>query len=319
MDISVITRGFHTGVQVVKAHKSEIAWGLSMALRIAAIAKCVHDVMTSEDILDEYHTKSEEIAMVKDSIEEGDTVYSENLNRELTIEDIKKDEKKLVLRTVVKLVDHYKWAMIFEAGSIALDTYGFFSMRKTAVTAIGGLAAANEFIKKYRGRIVEECGKDIDFYAATGLKKVNKDEMPDISVPATDEESKDLTNHWADESDYYKIFSSQTSSYWRNNLNLNIGYLKGIERMATNKLRAQGFLFLNDVLDSLDLPLTEAGCFCGWLYNSTEGDNFVDFGIGSEGEHYIYGEDVYDVDPDVILNFNCLGDISRKFTKFSRK
>ena len=50
---------------------------------------------------------------------------------------------------------------------------------------------------------------------------------------------------------------------------------------ANKKLQAQGYLFLNDVLEMLGIQKTKAGQIVGWIYNEEApiGDNYVDFGI----------------------------------------
>jgi hypothetical protein len=53
-------------------------------------------------------------------------------------------------------------------------------------------------------------------------------------------------------------------------------------------LQSRGYLFLNEVLDALDINITQAGQQVGWIRNG-DGDNYVDFGIFDDEmkpEHY---------------------------------
>ena len=71
------------------------------------------------------------------------------------------------------------------------------------------------------------------------------------------------------------------SSYYEKDPEYNLMFLRQQERYATEKLRANGTLFLNEVYDMLDIPRTRAGQVVGWVYDEDNpiGDNYVDFGI----------------------------------------
>ena len=76
---------------------------------------------------------------------------------------------------------------------------------------------------------------------------------------------------------------------------------------ATEKLKAQGYLFLNDVYDMLGMRRTKYGQVVGWIYdeNNTIGDNCVDFDLfSSRNENFINGNET-----SVLLDFNVDGNI----------
>ena len=78
---------------------------------------------------------------------------------------------------------------------------------------------------------------------------------------------------------------------------------------ANEKLRAKGFLFLNDVYKSLGMQETQAGQIVGWVYdkNKPSGDNYVDFNIfnGSEPSRAF----VNGYEKAILLDFNVDGPI----------
>lgn len=79
--------------------------------------------------------------------------------------------------------------------------------------------------------------------------------------------------------------------------------------MANDRLRANGFLTLNDVLDSIGCKPTNAGLVVGWVYkkDNDAGDDFVDFGLDDSRENvrdFINGDE-----PSVWLDFNVQGSI----------
>ena len=82
------------------------------------------------------------------------------------------------------------------------------------------------------------------------------------------------------------------------------------------KLKNDGFLFLNDVYDSLGIPKTEAGQIVGWIYdeNDPERDNCVDFGIYNI--HRVANRDfINGIEPVILLDFNVDGDILHELSK----
>lgn len=93
--------------------------------------------------------------------------------------------------------------------------------------------------------------------------------------------------------------------------------LRMYQNYANERLKVNGYLYLNEVYKILDLPSTEEGNCVGWIYDeeNTIGDNFVDFGLGeliSEG--IIFGQ------PDsIVLDFNVDGDIRSKVEKIKRE
>ena len=58
-------------------------------------------------------------------------------------------------------------------------------------------------------------------------------------------------------------------------------FLRRQQDAANDRLKSDGYLFLNDVYEMLGFPKTKAGQMVGWIYDekNPNGDNFVDFGI----------------------------------------
>ncbi|MCI7791489.1 MAG: DUF6353 family protein, partial [Lachnospiraceae bacterium] len=97
---------------------------------------------------------------------------------------------------------------------------------------------------------------------------------------------------------------------WEKNPEYSLMYLKQQERFATDKLRNQGYLFLNDVYDALGIPRTIAGQAVGWLYDPEDPtkDNYVDFGIFDVTKPH-NGDFVNGYQRSIILDFNVDGPI----------
>lgn len=172
--------------------------------------------------------------------------------------------------------------------------------RNTALTA--ALVATDKAYKAYRDRVRAELGdaKDREFrYGAKDVEIVEEtSEGPvtkmikryDDSVPP---------------SQYAKIFDEGNEN-WERNPESNLLFLRAQQQYATDRLRSRGYLFLNDVYDSLGLKKTRAGQIVGWSVD--KGDDFVDFGVFD-----VNREDARDFvngwNSRVLLDFNVAGPI----------
>jgi hypothetical protein len=92
--------------------------------------------------------------------------------------------------------------------------------------------------------------------------------------------------------------------------------LRAQQEYANQKLQIQGYLFLNDVYDSLGIERSQAGQVVGWYidknrHSAESGDCYVDFGMydfdSEGGRRFINGNA-----PGIFLDFNVDGVIVDK-------
>ena len=111
------------------------------------------------------------------------------------------------------------------------------------------------------------------------------------------------------ESDYARIYDDGCYG-WSKDPAANLQVLKKTQAFANQKLKEQGFLFLNDVYKMLNILPTKAGQVVGWIYDEKNpiGDNYVDFGLydihDERKRAFING-----IERNVILDFNVDGNI----------
>ena len=123
----------------------------------------------------------------------------------------------------------------------------------------------------------------------------------------TDERDKAGKDEPCDFSQYARFFDDGRVG-WTKDPEYNLMFLKQQECFANDKLRAQGYLLLNDVYDMLGIPRSKVGMVVGWIYDKENhiGDNRVDFGLYSkQNQEFINGYRAV-----AILDFNVDGDIS---------
>lgn len=103
---------------------------------------------------------------------------------------------------------------------------------------------------------------------------------------------------------YARFFNSSCPG-WSKDPEMNKLFLKQIENYMNEKLRAQGYLFLNEVYDQLGMARSKVGQVVGWIYNpeNPTGDNHVDFDIYSDrNQDFVNG-----IETDALLDFNVDG------------
>ena len=164
----------------------------------------------------------------------------------------------------------------------------------------------------YRASVREELGEEREFMLRSGAKK----ESIEGDDPETREKVKqDLTvmhDDGSGHSIYARIFD-EANTNWDRNPSKNLTFLKSQQCYANDKLRSEGFLFLNDVYQMLGFPRTSEGQIVGWIWDpkneiSDNGDNYIDFGIfdgvfrKAEVRDFING-----YEPCIWLDFNVDG------------
>lgn len=254
------------------------------------------------DILEETRKQVDDVHNVLDS----DVVSEDEYNND----DAKKDLAIIYTQTGVKLIKLYAPSVIVGALSITgiLASHKILKKRNVALTA--AYATIDRSFKEYRGRVVERFGKELDRELRYNIKAQEIEEKTVDKDGNETIEKKTISvvdpNMY---SDYARIFDNGSMG-WTKDPEYNLMFLKLQQNQANDRLRAQGYLFLNDVYDMLGIPRTKAGQIVGWIYDKENpvGDNFVDFGI-----YDIYNEKACDFvngrERSIVLDFNVDGNI----------
>lgn len=101
------------------------------------------------------------------------------------------------------------------------------------------------------------------------------------------------------ESARWVAFTKDSTMEWNSPREYNVVFLRAQQQYMNDMLHAKGYLFLNDVLKSLGLPLVRVGQLVGW---TTQGSRFVSFGNTLDGNP----------DGNFLLQFNFEGVIYDK-------
>lgn len=224
-------------------------------------------------------------------------------------EESKKDITKVYVSTGLSLVKLYAPAVVLGGLSITAILYSNNILQKRNVALAAAYATVDSSFKDYRNRVIERFGDEVDKELKYNIKPLTVQEK---TVDENgDEVVTEKTVKVADPGEhnmYTRIFD-ESSCYWSKTPDYNQMFLIGRERYANDKLNAQGYLFLNDVLEMLDLPRTKEGQMVGWVKDPKIGrDDYIDFGIFNANKKsnraFING-----YEPSIWLDFNVQGNI----------
>lgn len=286
-------------VMKLRKHSPEILVVAGIAgTVVSAVLACKATTKVAE-ILDE--TKG-----TLDTIHEGMETGAIN-GQEYTTEDGKKDTVVVYAQTGMKLAKLYGPAIILGTLSITSILASNNILRKRNVALGAAYAAIDKSFKEYRGRVIERFGEQVDTELKYGIKAKKFEEI-EVDPETGKEKKVKKTVMVADpnlQSDYAVYFDSKSRNY-ETNPDYNRMFLKAQQAFANDKLQTRGHLFLNEVLDDLDLPRTPAGQIVGWTKDGPDG--YVNFRIvevereTEDGRH----------EPALLLDFNVEGNIWEK-------
>ena len=290
MDLNAVKTIAGNAQLVLKKHSPEILiFGGIVGMVGATILACKETTKLEETVKKGH----DEIEKVKENKE------SENYKRDLTFAYVHHGAR------VVRL---YSPAILMGGASISAILGGHSILKKRNLAMAAAYSAIDEGFKKYRQRVAEEFGEEVDRRMRFG----GKDES--VQVVETDEEGKEKKKKvkaitYADCSDYARFFDCG-SIKWTKNADANLFTLKQLERYANECLEARGHLFLNEVYDMLDIPRTRAGSVVGWIL-ADGNQNHVSFGIYDINDEakrrFVNG-----LEENILLDFNVDGMIYDK-------
>lgn len=278
--ISGLTKAFYkTKFQVIK-HSPQI---LMAGGTIGVIGSCVlacRATLKASEIVKEAKQGVEDIHTVL-TTPELNAAYEAKNGEAFTEEAAKKELAATYVQAGLKLAKTYAPAVVLGAASLGciLGSHRISTKRNMALAA--AYATIDRGFKDYRGRVVERFGEELDKELRYNIKtkeieETVTDENGETKTVKTTVKTIEPTQY----SGYAKCFD-ETCTGWTRNAEENYFFLMAQQNWANEKLKSEGYLFLNDVYKALGFPPTAAGQQVGWIYDEKNpiGDNFVDFGI----------------------------------------
>lgn len=291
---NVITRKLGKTGLIIRKHSPEILMAAGVAGTITATVMACKATLNVEDILDEH---DEEMYKVKTAAEESE-------------ENVKKATAIVYTKTAVAFAKNYGPAALVGGVSLTCILASNNILRKRNVALAAAYAGIDKAFKDYRSRVVEKFGEKLDQELRYNIKSIEVEE----TVVDENGEEKTVTNtvEVVDPNSFspYAVIFDDGCNGWTKDPEENKFFLLQQQNYANEKLKSQGYLFLNDVYKALGVPVTKAGQAVGWIYDEKNpiGDNYIDFGIldvnSPKARDFVNGHE-----RNILLDFNVDGDI----------
>ena len=296
-----MSRNLHKFGFKFKKHSPEI---LAVAGVVGIVTSGIMACKASTKLSGVIEETKEQLDQVHDYVEKN------GFSDKYTEEDSKKDTAIIYTQTAVKLVKLYGPAVILGTLSITAMLTSNKILRKRNIALAAAYTTVDKAFKDYRGRVIERFGEELDRELKYNLKSKEIEEV------VTDENGEETTVKKTvkamnpnDISEYARFFDESCSS-WNKSQFHNQMFLKQQQNYANDLLKAQGYLFLNDVYKMLGMDVAPYGQVVGWIYDEKNpvGDNFVDFGLYDLNDEakrlFINGRE-----RTILLDFNVDGNI----------
>ena len=284
-------------VMKLKKHSPEI---LVVAGVVGAVASAVIACKATTKVGKITEEAKDMIDAIHDAEQNGVTPAGETYTKE----DAQKELAITYVQTGVKYAKLYAPAVILGSLSITSILASNNILRKRNVALGAAYAAIDKSFKEYRGRVIERFGEQVDHELKYNIKAKKFEEVE--TDPETGKQKKVKKTVMVTDpnlqSDYAVYFDNKSRNY-ETNMDYNRMFLKAQQQFANDKLQTRGHIFLNEVLDDLDLPRSPAGQIVGWTKDGPDG--YVNFRIlevereTEDGRH----------EPALLLDFNVEGDI----------
>ena len=297
INTKTLRKSFKKAQLTVRKHSPEILMVAGVIGTVAGAVMACKETLELEDVLDECKQEKMELEEQYAMCEQ----YSEDA--------LKKDQVKLTIKQVAKIVKLYAPSVIMEATSIGVIFASNDIMRKRNASMAAAYATLNSMYKRYRQNVIESYGEEVDKDMRFGVKHEKVTEIDeDGNKVKIDAKIVDLDNTALAISDYSRFFQEGCRGF-DNSGRYNFLYLKGVQTMFNNKLIADGYVMLNDVYRELGFDTIPEGWSIGWVYDEENpiGDNYIDFGLyeaRNKNQRAVNGWE-----PVILMDFNVDGNL----------
>lgn len=185
-----------------------------------------------------------------------------------------RDRKLHKVQTAAKIGKLYLPAIALGTFGLGCLTGAHLELRNRNTALMAAYAALDKGFREYRNRVSDAYGQD----AERNIRYAS-----DSMEGETQEDGKSVTRRTSslvgNRSIYARFWDKDTTNNWLQDPNYNLAFLNSQQNYLNDRLNAKGHVLLNDAYDALGLSRTKEGCVVGWVKNSKNGDNYIDFGF----------------------------------------
>ena len=285
----------------VQKHSPEMFIAAGVVGVIGSTIMACKATMKLDETLKEKRERVKEIHAFVEEHGYSDKYTEKDMQQELTVTYLKSG------LAVAKL---YAPAVILGVASISCIIGSHYIMKKRNAALAAAYAAVDQSFKEYRKRVAERVGEEVEKEIRHGIK-TEETEKKTTTKSGKEKIEKETVKTFDpnDLSEFAVVYDSGCRG-WTKDPEYNKKFLLNKQAVANQKLKTQGYLFLNEVYTMLGFKPTKAGHVVGWIYDEKHpvGDNYVDFGLynidNDTTRRFING-----LERNVILDFNVDGNI----------
>lgn len=262
---NIVKGASRAGLKMKKASPEILLIG-GIGCGVAAVVVACRQTLKADAIIAEHTENVEKIHEAS----ECDAEYKEK--------DAPKELTGTYIRTGAKFVKLYLPAIALGAASVTMILCSHGILKKRNAALVAAYNAVSSAFSKYRSRVKEELGADIDEHFRTGRSTVEVvEQVTDEKGNVKDKKKKIEAIMLDDPSEYARWYTKGNREYDRRSEMYNLAYLEAQQAYFNNILHARGHVFLSEVYDALGFERTPASIVVGWIDGI--GDNYIDFGI----------------------------------------
>lgn len=262
----------------LKKHSPEILVGVGVVGIVGASVLACKATLKVNAVAEEAKENLNKIKVAGEKgVTEAGEVYTE--------EDVQKETKIVYLQTGIKLAKLYAAPIGLGVVSISAILGGHNILRKRNIALAASYTALAKDYRGYRSRVVERFGEELDKELKYNLKTKTVEETvvdEEGNEQVVKKEVKVMNEQYnpALYSPFARFFDDGCTG-WDKNSEYSLMFLNQQQNWANERLKRQGYLFINDVYEMLGIPKCKEGQTHGWVYDEENpiGDNFIDFGI----------------------------------------
>lgn len=311
---NIATRAFHNVGFQLKKHSPEILVVTGIVGTVASTVLACKATTKLHAVLDD--TK-EKIDMFHQGAEDGrvqSVVEGEVVVVDYTEEDCTRDITVTYAKTGIELAKLYGPAIVVGAVSVASILAGYNILHKRTLAYAAAYTAADTTLKQYRSRVIDRFGEKLDKELLYNIKtkEIEETVVNEDGTESTVKKTVEVAES-APAQGFYSFCFDETANGWVRDAERNKFFLMRQQDYANEMLKANGRVFLNEVLDLVGINRCPAGQHVGWVLDSETGDGYIDFGIFDirceANRRFVNG-----LEKSIWLNFNVDGDIMYSLT-----
>lgn len=263
-----------------KKYKPEI---LLVGTIVSGVIGIVEIAKASTNVNEIVEEAGEAMDQVRKNHKEGAVVDDAENLVEYTDRDKAIDTFRVAVKTTVELGRLYGKAVIFESISLGCLVAMYNEQKARSFALASALSGVEQAFNSYRFRVREKYGDEEEQKLYYGIKaRTVEEKVVDEDGKEHVEKKEEL--YFDGEPSPYSKFFDESCPEWTKDPDQNLWILIAKQKDLNIRLKAKGYMFLNEVYYELGMPETPAGQIAGWVYDykpgqPSEEETTIDFGI----------------------------------------